>query len=228
MISIRSINELRRLDPKNYSKVLRVELDKLDLLEIPEKVYELINLKVLILSSNLLSSVSSKICNLTKLEEIYLNRNLIKELPEEIGDLKNLRKLILSENKIKTLPANFYNLINLEIFNIVSNELEVISDDILKMENLDYIYLRSNKLKYISKEVSQIKEVSIYPDSYDNMNNLAENCEYLRINKLKEPLKNLPITIKEIRLFLPMRVDVKLPFNCKLYVDDILIEQCGF
>ena len=48
---------------------------------------------------------------------------------------------------------------------------------------------------FVSKEVSQIKEVSIYHDSYDNMNNLAENCEYLRINKLKEPLKNLPVWV---------------------------------
>lgn len=222
MISVRSINELRYLDPKNYCKVSRVELDKLDLPEIPEKIYELINLRVLILSSNLLSTISNKICKLTKLEELYLNRNLITELPDEIGELTRLRKLILSENKIKRLPANFYNLTNLELFNIISNELEVISDDIFKMKNLDYLYLRCNKLKYISKEVSKIKEVSIYPDSYDNMNNLAENCEYLRINKLKEPLKNLPITIKEIRLFLPMRVDVKLPFDCKLYVDDVL------
>ena len=226
MLTIKSINELKRLDIKHYCKVFKVELDGLDLLEIPEKIYELTNLQILILSSNLLTKISSEISKLTKLEEIYLNRNMITELPEEIGELKKLRKLILSENKIKRLPNNFYNLVNLEIFNIISNKLEVISDDILKMSNLEYLYLRDNKLKFISKEITKIKkEVSIYPDSYENMNDLAENCEYLQINKLKEPLKNLPITIKEIRLFLPVRVDIKLPFDCKLYVDDVLINQ---
>jgi Leucine-rich repeat (LRR) protein len=225
MINIRSMNDLKRLEAKNYSKVVRVELDKLDLVEVPEKIYEFINLKILILSSNLLTVVSNRISNLVKLEEIYLNRNLLTELPEEIGELKKLRKLILAENKIKRLPCNFYNLENLEILNIISNQLEIISDDILKMKKLDYLYLRSNKLKYISKEIAKIKEVSIYPDSYDNMNNLAENCEYLRINKLKEPLQNIPVGVKEIRLFLPIKVEIKLPFDCKLYIDDVLTEH---
>jgi Leucine-rich repeat (LRR) protein len=228
MIFIKSINELRRLDIRNYEKVLKVELDRLDLLEIPEKIFELFNLKFLNLSSNLLTSVSGNISKLTKLEEIYLNKNKLTELPNEMGELKNLRKIILSNNKIKKFPDNFYNLINLEIINIISNELEIISDDIYKLTNLEYLYLRSNQLKFISKAVSKIKDVSIYPDSYENMNNLAENCEYLQINRLKEPLKNLPITIKEIRLFLPTKVDVKLPFDCKLYIDDVLIEQSSF
>lgn len=227
MINIKSINELKRLDIKNYSKVFRVELDRLDLLEIPEKIYELTNLKVLILSSNLLTTVSGRISNLTKLEEVYLNRNKLVELPEEIGELKKLRKIILSENKIKKLPNSFYDLSNLELLNIISNQLEIISDDIIKLKNLEYLYLRSNKLKNISKQVGKIKVVDIYPDSYENMNNLAENCEYLQINKLKEPLKNLPINLKEIRLFLPMRVDIKLPFDCKLYIDDVLRENYG-
>lgn len=228
MINIKSINELRRLDIKNYCKVLKVELDRLDLSEIPEKIYELTNLKVLILSSNLLTTVSGKISNLAKLEELYLNRNKLVELPEEIGELKKLRKLILSDNKIKTLPNSFYNLSNLELLNIISNQLEVISDDITKLTNLEYLYLRSNKLKNISKEVGKIKVADIYPDSYENMNNLAENCEYLQINKLKDPLKNLPTNLKEIRLFLPVRVDIKLPFDCKLYIDDVLKEHYGY
>jgi Leucine-rich repeat (LRR) protein len=225
MITIKSITELKYLDAKNYCKVLRVELDKLDLVEIPEKIYELTNLKVLILSSNLLTTISSKISKLTKLEELYLHRNRIEELPNEIGELKKLEKLILSENKIKRLPANFYNLSNLEILNIICNQLEVISDDIVKMTKLEYLYLRSNKLKYISKEVGKIKVAVICQDSYDNMNNLSENCEYLQISELRQPLKNLPINLKEIRLFLPLRVDIKLPFDCKLYIDDALKEN---
>ena len=227
-MNIKSLNELKHLDIKHYYKVVRVELDKLDLFEIPEKIYQFINLKVLILSSNRLSSISAKISNLTKLEELYLNKNRIIELPEEIGELQKLRKIILSDNKIKKLPNNFYNLTNLEIVNIISNELEIISDDIIKLTNLEYLYLRCNKLKFISKEVAKIKEVSVFSDSYENINNLAENCEYLHIFKLGEPLKNLPITIKEIRLFLPTRVDIKLPFDCKLYVNDVLIEQSDY
>ena len=35
-------------------------------------------------------------------------------------------------------------------------------------------------------------------------------------------LTNLPTTMEEIRLYNPKMVDIKLPFGCKLYINDIL------
>jgi leucine-rich repeat protein SHOC2 len=225
MIDIKSLSELRLVNSKIYDRVLRVELNKLDLEVIPDKIFEFCNMKLLSLSSNLLTKIPDKIHKLQKLEELYLDRNKLIELPEEIGQLPKLRKLILSNNKIRNLPMNFYNLNNLEILYMVSNELEKITDDVGKLVNLKYLYLRLNKLKYISKNVAKIKETSIYIDSYDNINNLSEDSEYLQINGLKQSLTNLPVTIKEIRLYLPTRLDIKLPFDCELYVDDKLVEH---
>ena len=91
------------------------------------------------------------------------------------------------------------------------------------MTKLEYIYLRANKLNYISKELSKVKELSIYTDSYANLNNLSGECEYLQINGLKQPLKNLPVTIKEIRLYEPIIKDIKIPYGCSLYIDNIKI-----
>lgn len=225
MIDIKSLSELRLVNSRIFDRVLRVELNKLDLLVIPEKIFEFRNMKLLSLSSNLLTKIPDKISKLVNLEELYLDRNKLTELPDEIGELSKLRKLILSNNKIRNFPENFYKLSNLEILNIVSNELEQITDDVGKMVKLEYLYLRSNKLKYISKNLGKIKEVSIYTDSYDNINNLSEDSEYLQINGLRQSLTNLPVTIKEIRLYLPTRVDIKRPFDCALYVDDKLVEN---
>jgi Leucine-rich repeat (LRR) protein len=226
MIDIKSLSELRLVSSVIYDRVLRVELNKLDMEIIPDKIFEFSNMKMLSLSGNLLTKIPTKISKLKNLEELYLDRNKLTSLPEEIGELQKLRKIILSNNKISKLPNNFYNLISLEILNIVSNELEEIIDDVSKMVNLEYLYLRSNKLIYISKEVKRIKEVSIYSDSYANLDNLSSESEYLQINSLKQSLKNLPVTIKEIRLCLPAKMDIKLPFDCKLYVDGKLVEQC--
>lgn len=225
MIDIKSLSELRLVSSVIYDRVLRVELNKLDLEAIPDKIFEFCNMKLLSLSSNLLTKIPDKISKLKNLEELYLDRNKLKELPEEIGELKKLRKIVLSNNKIRKLPDNFYNLSKLEILNIVSNELEEINDDVSKMVNLEYLYLRSNKLNYISKAIAKIKEVSIYPDSYENLNNLSPESEYLQINGLKQSLKNLPATIKEIRLCLPTKLDIKIPFDCDLYVDGELKKQ---
>ena len=225
MIDIKSLSELKLVNSKIYDRVLRVELNKLDLEVIPDKIFEFCNMKLLSLSSNLLTKIPDKISKLQKLEELYLDRNKLIELPDEIGELRKLRKLVLSNNKIRNLPINFYNLNNLEILNLVSNDLETITDDVGKIVNLKHLYLRSNKLIYVSKNLAKIKEVSIYTDSYDNLNNLSEDSEYLQINGLKQSLRNLPVTIKEIRLYLPTRLDIKLPFDCALYVDDKLVEH---
>lgn len=225
MIDIRSLSELKYVNSKIYDRVIKVELNRLDLETIPDKIFEFKNIKMLSLSSNLITKIPDKISNLKNLEEFYLDRNKIVELPESIGELPKLKKLILSNNKIKHLPDTFYNLSNLELLNIISNELEEIKDDVLKLSKLEYLYIRANKLRYISKHIAKIKHVGISPDSYENLNNLSFECEYLQIDGLKQSLRNLPIGMKEIRLYLPAILDIKLPFDCALYVDDRLIEQ---
>lgn len=224
MLYINSLSELKLIDKINYEKIISVELEKKDLENISEKIYEFINLKLLNLSGNLITTISPKIKNLEKLEEIYLDRNNISILPEEFGELKKLKKVILSNNKIKILPDNFYNLENLELLNLSCNSLEILSDDISKLSKLEYLYLRENKLNYIPKYLSKIKVVKIFYNSYDNMDNLSFDCEYLQVEGLDKPLLNLPIGVQEIRLYLPKikMKDIKVPFGCKLYEDDIL------
>jgi hypothetical protein len=63
--------------------------------------------------------------------------------------------------------------------------------------------------------------VELGTDSYD-IDNLSNDCTYLQINYLEVPLTNLPITMEEIRLYNPQLLDIKLPFDCKLYINDIL------
>jgi len=222
MINIEGLSELRYLDNNNYHKVLSVDLTNSFLTEIPEKIFLLSNIKILILNNNFITNITDKISNLKYLEELYLHKNNITDISNEIGKLKKLKKIILSNNKIKILPKGFYNLSKLEILNLSSNELEIITDDIKKLKKLEYLFLRLNKLKYISKKLKNIIHVHIFPDSFENFDNLSDELEYLQINKLTEPINNLPINIKEIRLFLPLKVNIKLPFNCKLYIDDIL------
>ena len=56
------------------------------------------------------------------------------------------------------------------------------------------------------------------------MDNLSFDSEYLQIEGLNKPLLNLPIGVQEIRLYLPkIKVkDLKVPFGCNVYEDDVL------
>jgi Leucine-rich repeat (LRR) protein len=220
------INTLYLLDNINindYMCVINVDLTGYEFEKIPNTIFNFNNLQLLQLSNVFLNKVSKKIGLLSNLEELYLTRNKIKELPEEIGNLKKLRVCILSNNQITNLPKNFYNLCNLELLNLSMNHLEIINDDIEKLKKLDFLYLRNNKLKYIPKSIKYIKTIHIFDNSYENINNLSFECEYLQINNLNIELKNLPSSIKEIRLYLPMKIDITLPFDCKLFIDDFVI-----
>jgi Leucine-rich repeat (LRR) protein len=224
MYNVYSIGELKNLDNSISDNISQVHLDKMDLTEIPDKIFTFKNLQVLNISSNLIKTIPHKISNLKNLQELYLDKNLITTLPPEFGNLINLRKLIISNNQITELPKTFYNLSKLEILNIAGNQLTEIPDDVVKLSNLEYLYLRNNKLRFISKYISNIKVAKIFSNSYENFNNLSNDCEYLQIENLDKPLMNLPLNIRELRLYLPKLKlsEIKLPFGCKLYEDDIL------
>jgi hypothetical protein len=46
----------------------------------------------------------------------------------------------------------------------------------------------------------------------------------LQIYKLNTNITNLPPFLKEIRLYEPIIKDIKVPYGCSLYIDDIKIE----
>ena len=88
--------------------------DNEGLINLPENIGELENLKVLDLSGNRLTMLPDSIGNLINLKELTLDINWIKNLPESFGNLKNLETLNLKHNPIETLPDSFENLINLK------------------------------------------------------------------------------------------------------------------
>jgi internalin A len=223
-ITITKIQELNEIEESEYLNVQVVELEKMCFEEIPQKIFSLTNLKILNLSHNLIKEIPDSIGDLINLTELYLADNQIYKISDSIDKLKNLTRIILSNNQIYKLPKSFYNLKKLELLNIVCNNLCNLSKKLSNMSNLEYLYLRSNKLKYIPECIKNISSCKIYLNSYECIDNLSNKCEYLEIDDLNEPLNNLPISLKEIRLYLPKKIKIKLPFNCKLYVDDILIE----
>lgn len=105
-----------------------------------------------------------------------------------------------------------------------NNKITEISDKILGLCELKLLNLEKNKLTYLAN-ISQIRETFVKENSFDNFDKLSVNYEYLQISHLTKPLKNLPTSIKEVRLYDPMCIDVKIPFGCKLYINNELYLQ---
>ena len=110
---------------------------------------------------------------------------------------------------------------NLKILIMYNNNIEIIPKEIMNLSNLKKLDMSYNKLKIIPIEITKIKDFKsfdIFYNSYENINNMSIDCVYFQIKNLSVPLLNLPITMKEIRLYNPISISVKLPFNCKIKI----------
>jgi Leucine-rich repeat (LRR) protein len=176
------------------------------------------------LSGKNLTTFPIEICKLVKLEKLFLDKNQISIIPPEISNLVNLEVLYLNDNNISELPIEITTLSKLRILRLDYNKIENIPPEITNLINLHMLPLYSNKIKTLPREILKIKDkIKMEYCSYD-MDNLDSDCEFIILYKLKVPLTNLPINLKEIWLYEP-KIEInqhKIPFGCKLYVDDEL------
>ncbi len=86
----------------------------LDLGEMPSKIYELVDLKMLSVIHNNLSELSTHVGQLKDLEELYIGGNQMTHLPKTIGQLKKLKYLYVFEDQLKDIPESLGQLEGLE------------------------------------------------------------------------------------------------------------------
>jgi Leucine-rich repeat (LRR) protein len=89
------ITKLRRSLNLNLSldELLHIEelnLNQIQLTELPKEIGNLVNLKILNLGDNILENIPKEIGNLINLNKLNLNNNRLSQLPNEIFLLKKL------------------------------------------------------------------------------------------------------------------------------------------
>ncbi|MBN2285882.1 MAG: leucine-rich repeat domain-containing protein [Tissierellales bacterium] len=170
---------------KGYSvdsnqNVTALYLNQLLVREIPDRVFQLYNLKFLDLSYNYFSTLPKDIGFLKNLQTLNLSYNKLAQLPEEIGQLLNLKELDLSgnslieipftigrlknlidlkltRNKLKKIPANIGELRKLYSLSINHNELSALPKEFVQLKSLNYLDLRYNQFSKFPPEVRKIK-----------------------------------------------------------------------
>jgi len=124
--SINKFENLKVLCICSFTDNYVISRGKICLRKLPDSIGNLINLRILDLSSNNLCDLPDSIGNLKNLEELYLfeNHNLSK-LPDSIGNLENLKILDLQGTNLNTLPESMENLTNLENLSLSKSDITV-------------------------------------------------------------------------------------------------------
>src|SRR5690606_16246746 len=79
-------------------KLVKVNLSKSGMKQIPPSINKLKQIKELEIGSNGIKKITPELCELTNLHLLNLEVNQIAEVPIEIRNLKNLRTLMLNSN----------------------------------------------------------------------------------------------------------------------------------
>ena len=147
------------------------------------EIKEFINLEVLYLASNRLSSLPSELSELPlkhldigknqfltmpkpilalqNLEKLEAGFNRIRTVPRDIGKLKTLTFLSLNKNLIIRLPSTIGDLTQLEFLEMGDNRIIVLPDAIGRLSRLAELYLYDNKLTEIPPSVGQLTNLKI-------------------------------------------------------------------
>lgn len=145
----------------NLEQVVRLDLSRQRLSEIPSEVFQMKNLQYLNLSDNTLTQIPDEIQNLGQLQEIQLTNNQISTISPKIDELAFLQKMDLSNNQISNLPNVMSNLGKLEELNLAGNkqlDLKKVFDDLGYSRNLKKLTLK-NTTSQFQKELKELKRL---------------------------------------------------------------------
>lgn len=209
-----------------FENLTKLFLINCNIKEIPNAIYELTKLSELTLNDNDIQYISPKIKNLVNLTGLYLaDNNKIKNLPEEINYLYNLTDLILPSY---CYDFNIGGLIKLNSFVIISEYPYGCTEDFYLNKKIkvhkNYIYEDKIVVMLTMTNIPENIKYVNFINQPDNLNNISFDVEYIKIPKYDNSF-NFPITLKELRITESIdKYKVKAPYNCKIYINEKLIE----
>ncbi len=153
------------------------------LTELPRRLWQLRNLRVLDLDNNQLSILPLGLGQLTNLTELYIYGNELSLLPPELGQLAHLLRLDVSHNELRTLPPELDQLTSLTELLLAGNQLSVPPPELGHLTNLMELSLADNRISVLPPELGQLtnlrelnlagNRISVLPPELGQLTNLT-------------------------------------------------------
>lgn len=127
-----------------HPKLRVFEATKMNLKEIPSKLFLLKNIEELNLGENQLTSLPPEMGKLKQLKVLKVNGNALKKLPLELGTLVNLIHLNVSKNKLNSIPKCIEKFKNLEYLDVSFNKIISIPEFLEDLPKLKTLHINNN------------------------------------------------------------------------------------
>jgi len=163
----KSINIYKRQNKIPYNCELIIENTIIDRISVFNNKEDYLDITILDLSDNKITSIPEFIWSLVKLQKLNLSYNKITSIPNSIYSLIDLKILCLDYNQITSIPESISSLINLQVLNLHSNQITSIPESICLLVNLQYLDLNNNQITSIPKSISSLINLKILYLSYN-------------------------------------------------------------
>ncbi|XP_055256915.1 E3 ubiquitin-protein ligase LRSAM1 isoform X2 [Moschus berezovskii] len=140
-----------------------LDISKCELSEIPFGAFatcKVLQKKVLIVHTNLLTSLLPKSCSLLSLATIKvldLHDNQLTALPDDIGQLTALQVLNVERNQLTYLPRSIGNLIQLQTLNVKDNRLKELPDTLGELRSLRTLDISENEIQRLPRMLAHVR-----------------------------------------------------------------------
>jgi Leucine-rich repeat (LRR) protein len=137
---------------QNPDKVFRLHLVRLKLREVPAEVFQLKNLRELVLDKNKITMLPDEIAQLENLEVLSCSHNQIDSITPAMLQLKMLTKLDLSDNLLGSVPENIDHLTELQYLILWDNPIYYYPNSLGDLKKLKVLDILNNQLNYSTRD----------------------------------------------------------------------------
>lgn len=159
-----------RIEYAQAHQLRELDLSDCGLMEVPEEVFELTQLKTLILgkkyapnesqaSKNQIDFLPFEIGLLNQLEGIGLANNAFTDFPDIITQLPRLQTLMLNDNPLEMLSANVGQLRHLRVLGLGNTQIKELPETIGNLRRLKVLGAANNALNNLPPTIQQLQDL---------------------------------------------------------------------
>jgi internalin A len=178
-----------------------LNLEGLNLSELPDSLGQLTQLQRLDVSRNRLTQLPDSLSSLVQLRELNLYINQFKTVPNPIARLASLQILNLGENQLIEVPEWLGRLTRLQSLDVTNNQLSIIPD-LSKLTHLESLYLYNNLLTSLPESLCELRELKILSVFNNRLTALPESLGRLlqlqRLHAYRNRLSELPTSLEQL------------------------------